>query len=281
MPVYKYLPEERSDIIKRLLIRFSPRGALNDPYECLPAMPKIDPETIIDRIGKNILSDPNLSEAEKKRQFREFKKGRKDAREVYRRDPDRLGKLYLESITFLNNRDLGILSLSKRWDSTVMWAHYSQCHRGFVIGFDERDSFFSRGPEDPTDLGTLKEVLYSAERCVTDPMSREDEPSFLLRKNTDWAYEQEMRLLRPLCNRHKFLSRPGEEYDISLFRVPPGAIESVCFGMNASEQLKNDLVSSVVANPELQHVRFFQARLSFRTFAMDRDGVDLSDFLQG
>ena len=39
---------------------------------------------------------------------------------------------------------LGVLSLSARSDSSVMWSHYADSHRGFLIGFSTEHEFFPR-----------------------------------------------------------------------------------------------------------------------------------------
>jgi len=39
---------------------------------------------------------------------------------------------------------VGVLSLSARPDSAVMWSHYADSHRGFVIGLDTNHDFFER-----------------------------------------------------------------------------------------------------------------------------------------
>lgn len=43
-----------------------------------------------------------------------------------------------------------------------MWSHYADCHRGFVIGFDSRNSFFS--PNNNRGKDGLKKVVYSDNR---------------------------------------------------------------------------------------------------------------------
>ena len=41
------------------------------------------------------------------------------------------------------NRAQGVLSLSRTNDSLLMWAHYADSHRGFVLGLDETHPFFN------------------------------------------------------------------------------------------------------------------------------------------
>jgi hypothetical protein len=41
---------------------------------------------------------------------------------------------------FIENRKehLGVISFSKRWNSILMWSHYSESHTGFCVGFDTK-----------------------------------------------------------------------------------------------------------------------------------------------
>jgi len=32
----------------------------------------------------------------------------------------------------------GIIALSSRWDSILMWSHYANNHKGYCIGFDSK-----------------------------------------------------------------------------------------------------------------------------------------------
>ena len=46
---------------------------------------------------------------------------------------------------------LGVLCLTRRNDSIVMWAHYGSGHTGLLFGFDENHAFFNSEPDDPPD----------------------------------------------------------------------------------------------------------------------------------
>ena len=46
-PVYKYLPPDRKTYLDDELLRFTQPGALNDPFECIPIVPKVDPEKFV------------------------------------------------------------------------------------------------------------------------------------------------------------------------------------------------------------------------------------------
>jgi hypothetical protein len=80
-------------------------------------------------------------------------------------------------------QELGVLSLSARCDCPVMWAHYSQNHRGVVLILDsERDKV----------IGRARPIEYVSERPTTtvDTVIKN-----LYRKAAAWAYEEEYRVL--------------------------------------------------------------------------------------
>jgi len=45
--VYKYLPPDRKTYLDDELLRFTQPGALNDPFECIPIVPKVDADKFV------------------------------------------------------------------------------------------------------------------------------------------------------------------------------------------------------------------------------------------
>jgi|SRR5437588_3544889 len=154
MFAYKYLHQERiNDVLKLSLIRFTQPAALNDPFEVRP----------------------NLTEI---RRF--FDTLHRAAPDVDPTNEDLRGTQDFISDTFGNwNEDnaskLLFLSLSKNRNNLLMWSHYCDSHRGFVIGFDTSHPFFSNalaGAKSP-----LREVIYSRYRPVM-PAPNQDAVSY-------------------------------------------------------------------------------------------------------
>jgi hypothetical protein len=73
MLLYKYMPPERRQFLEKLLIRFTPPGLFNDPFDCLPFIDGFDASTIrnmVDRPARKIaesLAQKQVSEAFRKR----------------------------------------------------------------------------------------------------------------------------------------------------------------------------------------------------------------------
>ncbi len=77
---------------------------------------------------------------------------------------------------------LGILCLTTKADSHLMWVHYARNHTGFVIGFNSSASFFKEGD--------LRFVEYKPKP------KRASHKRACLYKSPEWAYEEEWRCVR-------------------------------------------------------------------------------------
>ena len=122
----------------------------------------------------------------------------------------------------------GLLCLSERADSILMWGHYGDKYRGLVIGFDASHTVF-KGPKG------LRPVKYVRERVLLDASWKQGglaEKAFtdaiIFSKNLDWRYEQELRqffLLAGLSRRDLGNGTVG-----LFFPNPSQAIRSVTLG---------------------------------------------------
>lgn len=183
---YKYLPfgtdKLSLNVIKKGTIKFTCPKDFNDPFDCQP-MSKVMRDVKKSDLYQRLVPDIELPPAK---------------RIIVR---NRLANLIESSITsglvqeqVLNS--IGVLSLSKIWNSVLMWSHYAEFHKGFVVGFKyvntEAVDFI-----DPYNLFPVP-VKYSEDRYVehyNEQTSRSDAESSLLRKGISWEYEEEERVL--------------------------------------------------------------------------------------
>jgi Protein of unknown function (DUF2971) len=133
-----------------------------------------------------------------------------------------------------------IYCLTPRADSTLMWSHYADYHRGICLEFSVANRLFSRA----------REVVYREEYPRWVPCGINDEPSrvmeLILTKSSDWSYEKEYRLVSidaPASS--SFLQLHGD-----FFRLPNGALRSVIIGCEADRQTIGTLIRQW--SPELQ-----------------------------
>ena len=164
------------------------------------------------------------------------------------------------------DKHFGILSLTESPDSLLMWAHYAANHSGVVVGFDETHDFF-QGQDIVAGLPRLNRVEYSQKRPVLSPSTR-DTPKVFLRKSTEWAYEKEWRLIRPLSEAYECVPRDGCQ-PVYLFDVPVDSIRMVITG---SQMLPGDyqgLCALCTESPVLSHIKIHHAQLSQEEYALE------------
>ncbi len=167
---FKYASIERAiQIITEQSLYFSSPLDFNDPYECMPAIQKLNAQFNIDSLAN--------------------KKSQRD---------------YIEHLEnkILGGRKIGIVCLSETDENTIMYAHYSQNHEGLCLGF-EVDIYDSRSER--ADPFLASEVIYAE----TYPFltgkqdSKEQFKNLFLYKHEDWDYEKEWRIVNFLIDNEK------------------------------------------------------------------------------
>lgn len=149
MLVYKYVVPERIDVIENGCIRFTQAAALNDPFEVYPCF-KVFKESLKER-SRSVLKTVE---------------DHFNARQVV------IGSIMIPKLAQDKTKQLqcdlstqySMLSLTEKRNNLLMWSHYTDAHRGFVIGFDADHSFFHG--EKPRGMTSLSKVNYSKERPV-------------------------------------------------------------------------------------------------------------------
>jgi hypothetical protein len=127
----------------------------------------------------------------------------------------------------------GVLSLSCRWNSVLMWSHYSNCHRGFCIGFKEEEIRNSithkavgmRLVDYDTEFPKIKPKVVKSPR---DPYILEKRFTQMAVKSLEWKYEEEYRIF------YNFFPKKPDTSD-RILKFKDNAIVEVIFGMNMSD----------------------------------------------
>jgi hypothetical protein len=263
MIAYKYLHQSRTSVLEEGLIRFTQSAALNDPFETTPDMRKLEQSFrghMIRAIEQAELSDI------------EYAIARSQVR-------TRVNKHLEEFLRRNSNTDYAILSLSKVPNSLLMWAHYCDSYRGFVVGFDSTHPFFHT--REFKRFSTLEEVHYSNERPIMPApeewdgsqeqiereLSKYDLAELLFyTKSEDWKYEQELRMVAnpQIADRHV---RTTEGQDIYLYQFPLECLKQVIFGIRMPRDQRQSIQQLV--REKYQGVQFFEAALSQEKFDLD------------
>jgi len=164
----------------------------------------------------------------------------------------------LRTISLIRSR-VGILSLTERFDSLPMWAHYGAQAKGYVVRFD------CLGPEFPGDatgsLNVLNPVSYIRDFVgMTHDPSTQDNLFFC--KLEDWAYEREWRVVSALSTCQ--LARDGRMH---LRSINSDIVTGVICGWNVSvEEIHSLAIELRAMNPGLEML----------TASLDRGHVVLS-----
>jgi hypothetical protein len=207
------------------IIHCAKSASLNDPWDCKPAF---DPHS---------LDDPKVLEREIAWRVEAPGKDLWAAR--MRTDPrarvDFMGDASKWMVEMLSGRR--IYCVTPRPDSTLMWSHYAENHRGICLEFGVADNMLFR---------FARKVQYRDEYPRWVPCDINDKPDrvgeLILTKSSDWSYEEEYRLIS--MDGHPFLHLCGD-----FFRLPNGALKSVIIGCEADHRTIGAFIKECV--PEM------------------------------
>ena len=259
--VYKYRDWEngrhKNVLLYNELYLASPKD-FNDPFDC--------------RIPPNFI---NLSETEKNdyitklaiSQFDDVQKEGSDMAKVIKdletrlKDTERFQQL-AENLTFTEqDKYYGILSLSLRWNSILLWSHYSNSHKGFCVGF------WTKKLLETGLFGGVIKVDYSTNFPNIKPdvrRSKEETAQKLITqtgvKSKDWTYEKEFRFLK-----HFFpdIPKPFER----IINVSNDIISEVILGINISDTNKEEIIEIC----RLKNIPVYLAKKKPFKFEIDRE----------
>jgi hypothetical protein len=236
--LFKYLPEERVHILENLEIRFTQPRALNDPFEASPLIDiSTEKKSFIEQvehdaqdIWTNTTNDEKTPENYKILQdtISELR-----ATALDKMSPSNVGINAMDLIS----PALGVLSLSRTFSNLLMWSHYAESHKGFVIGLDVSHDFFYQKTHEGLKSAPNK-VSYTTQRSATHTGDPDLYAKILCEKPIDWAYEEEIRIFRLLTQETKPSGIDKHGYPVYLFSLPKECIKSIYIGAHAKSSLK-------------------------------------------
>lgn len=263
---YKYLPIERLTYLEDQYLRFTPPGDLNDPFECLPQKPsKLEIQELVLTVAKRLVGSVDVK-AMGNNKFLEIIE--KHLQDIEKNVEANLLERYYSAAQSSTNAKVGILSLSKNWNSTLMWSHYTEAHRGFCVGFDNEHIFFNDEISNDGEKSKFtKEVKYSTDR-VKVPMTiglpkLGFEP--FITKSIHWNYEEEIRVLQTFSLSPKIIDTTP--FPINLFVVPHDAISEIILGANISD----DSASLILDFSRQRGIKCFKSKISDLKYDMERE----------
>lgn len=150
----------------------------------------------------------------------------------------------LKTITLIRSR-VGVLSLTERFESLPMWAHYGALAKGYVVRFDGLGSEF---PNDPTgSLNVVKPINYVEDfvGMTHDPSTQDN---LFFGKFQDWSYEREWRVVSALSS-----CQISDDGKMHIRYIRPSTVTGVICGWNAPDEEVRSLAAELsCTNPGLE-----------------------------
>lgn len=270
--VYKYVGAERIDVLRNGNIRFTPPLNTNDIFEVrqtfeMLAGPKMQElfaeqataldinDTLIDAMKDTPLagmSPDKLKQAFQAATGGDLETSLQGIMSILLNDaifPKMNSPKVMDDLLTKLGSDLICLSLTERFDSSPMWAHYAGNSTGFVIAFETDNIFFRRG--DAVERQGLHKITYFDGK-IAEVM--DDVYAAFMSKQNDWAYEREWRLYVKADQASKTLTVDTDT--IHLVDFPREAVQRVILGLRASEELVADMLSLLASQyPHAQLTR--------------------------
>lgn len=279
--IYKYFPA-RPEFFNNFLIRATHKAALNDPFEVFPSF---------DYTVWLVQALKDTSYGDTKEEIED------QIKDLIDLGDDK----YIDAGTGVF-QDYGIVSLTETRDNLLMWSHYADEHKGFVIEFDYSHLFFTKKHmemfNDNPLVNQIHRVLYRKERL--NELINDNIIEAYFYKSDEWSYEKEHRLLLPLGNaKHNWIMKsdlsklkqsiqittqevneslveitqsnlPGELLRtpelMCMFEVPKKAILSVTYGARIPPSIKKNIQENIRKN-ELD-IKQYQAKLDLNDYKL-------------
>lgn len=232
-----------ADCLINRRVRCSDPANLNDPWDCRPWF------------NEQALADPKVLE-EFVEWFCSFKPVA-PIKEIIRRDADvRRSLLEKFSVDFMS-------AIPRRWrlycltpfpDSTLMWSHYADNHKGVCLEFSTDYDLF----------GSALEVQYlsSYPRWRPQALVGEEGANTLLTKADVWRYEREYRIVGMEPGSSDLLAGHPFELNRQFLSFPTGALQSVIVGCEAEFIRVKDVVTK--SAPGLRIKRAVRSRTEYK-----------------
>jgi hypothetical protein len=262
--LYKYLPSARaSDVLTKLLIRFSQVSVMNDAMEFKPPIKGVADRQRLEQVIEERFRALYPGQLEQIEQMLPHSKAQQLIKESISKTAQ-LAEMNLQktiaTIYDVNDKNFGILSLSEEPTSVKMWSRYAENGQGFLVEFDPTHAWFWAKKEDRDDLRHLRRVSYVSSRPEAYLLDT-DGQDYLYTKDQEWEYEKEWRIIRNFNDASKKVGPDDKGTDVLLFAIPPACVRGVVAGYSATAESIGQVRAIVTANHDLSHVVFSDAVL--------------------
>jgi hypothetical protein len=233
--LFKYVRAERIDILENQRIAFTRPEEFNDALDTRPRVIPMTSRAVLKRKAKaeeaEVLrqmppSFHALPRAERRKKERELLKG---SIKHIQENAEAIAKQLQKDIYSGINQLFGVLCLTTKPNNRLMWGHYADGDRGFVIEFDAAKPRFVLSDD-------LHRIIYSNEPPTYNPAVGSQ--GWWKIKSKDWEYEDEYRIVSKLAECEK-QTRKGTT--IYLRQMPRNCVKAVFMGLKMKEEMKKRL----------------------------------------
>ncbi len=271
--IYKYCGKHGLTILQNLELLVRPPNQFNDPFKFTPkviysnrvlyAQRALEREDVREWLYQLYL---------KSRFLGSFIEYQKMSEKILTEAPEHTSPLFEKDLVNEVSKLFGILCMSKRRDSILMWGHYCDKPSGLVIGFDKSTAIFQQWKG-------LKPVEYVKERVVFDACCENGTPEMdvytdklIYSKSDAWFYEDEFRQLFWLS---KLKPKPLDDGTSGRFLTfPAEAVISVTLGPRCSPEFEKNVLD-ILLKPTFSKVKLDRAVLNKNNFAIEFEPVEL------
>lgn len=219
--LYKYFPLENDpgfmeNVIRDNTIKFGAPNKFNDPFECM-----------------SVIGVTNFNSTKKNLEELTQKSGKKYSDSALLRAYDDIVEVSKDYFRKTTLSKYGILCLSGTWDDILMWAHYSNDHKGVVVilKFDKYHSFYARMMK----VKYKKGITYFD---VEHPNYGKKMWESFSTKDPIWEYENEYRVINPPSELQCFDGNGIKPY-------PRELLKGIIFGCRISPIVRTDIIKMV------------------------------------
>ncbi|MEG0031285.1 DUF2971 domain-containing protein [Acinetobacter sp.] len=163
----------------------------------------------------------------------------------------------LKNIIDMKDTKLGILSLSKRYDDELLWAHYANSHKGFCIEYDLDQLLSKQNPKH-----RFFDIQYSDKIPNLDfsKFLGQNDPDILIKKilgykSQRWEYEQELRIIT-------------ENQGINTYDYR--AVKAIYFGLKTPKST----ISKTMKTLQGRRIKYFQMHLKPNSFELEAKQIE-------
>jgi hypothetical protein len=228
--LFKYVPPERIDILENEKIAFTPPDRFKDPFEFRMGITRGTARNQLKELMTQIERHAELTvPGYDKLTSRQRRKGRKEMFRLHN-VTEEFQKSFQDTVQ-THSWQIGILCLCGINDSNLMWYHYADGHRGFVIEFDcKHESVIKLGKPWDVDYVETPPIF---DHTKPTPAVFRFKPSYL-------KYEAERRILRPLS---EFVPEKNKDGLSLYFRsLPRAGVKAVYFGHRMEAKVRSRII---------------------------------------